>query len=92
MPALELAGYTSQASFLLNSGMTELLMRTPTDAAAYLPQANAVQRLVSPAEMGELFKVIGLEGRQRAAGRICARGSAAFSFKPSLRQREAIRC
>jgi SAM-dependent MidA family methyltransferase len=58
---LTLAGYTSQASFLLNSGLTELLMRTPpTDAAAWLPQANAVQRLVSPAEMGELFKVIGL--------------------------------
>jgi SAM-dependent MidA family methyltransferase len=58
---LELAGYTSQASFLLNSGLTELLMQTPpSDAAAYLPQANAVQRLVSPAEMGELFKVIGL--------------------------------
>ncbi|MHB1143583.1 MAG: class I SAM-dependent methyltransferase [Thiobacillus sp.] len=57
---LELAGYTSQASFLLNSGLTELLMQTPpSDAAAYLPQANAVQRLVSPAEMGELFKVIG---------------------------------
>jgi SAM-dependent MidA family methyltransferase len=57
---LELAGYTSQASFLLNSGLTELLMQTPPgDAAAYLPQANAVQRLVSPAEMGELFKAIG---------------------------------
>ena len=58
---LALAGYTSQASFLLNSGLTELLMQTPpADAAAYLPQANAVQRLVSPAEMGELFKVIAL--------------------------------
>jgi SAM-dependent MidA family methyltransferase len=58
---LELAGYTSQASFLLNSGLTELLMQTPpADAAAYLPQANAVQRLVSPAEMGELFKVIAM--------------------------------
>src|SRR5512139_2098201 len=58
---LALVGYTSQASFLLNSGLTELLMQTPpADAAAYLPQANAVQRLVSPAEMGELFKVIGL--------------------------------
>jgi SAM-dependent MidA family methyltransferase len=57
---LELAGYTSQANFLLNSGLTELLLQTsPVDAAAYLPQANAVQRLVSPAEMGELFKVIG---------------------------------
>jgi SAM-dependent MidA family methyltransferase len=58
---LTLAGFTSQAGFLLNSGLTELLMQTPpTDAAAYLPQANAVQRLVSPAEMGELFKVVGL--------------------------------
>ncbi len=57
---LELAGYASQANFLLGSGLAELLMQTPpTDAAAYLPQANAVQRLVSPAEMGELFKVIG---------------------------------
>jgi SAM-dependent MidA family methyltransferase len=31
---------------------------SPTDAAAYLPQANAVQRLVSPAEMGDLFKAM----------------------------------
>lgn len=57
---LELAGYVGQAGFLLASGLTELLLQTPpTDTAAYLPQANAVQRLVSPAEMGELFKVIG---------------------------------
>lgn len=56
---LALAGYTSQASFLMNAGITELLKQTPPDnAAAYLPRANAVQRLVSPAEMGELFKVI----------------------------------
>lgn len=56
-----LAGYTSQASFLLNSGLTDLLGEiSPGDASAYLPQANAVQRLVSPAEMGELFKVMAL--------------------------------
>ncbi len=56
---LKLAGYTSQASFLMNSGITDFLAQTaPDHAAAYLPQANAVQRLVSPAEMGELFKVI----------------------------------
>lgn len=56
---LQLAGYTSQASFLMHAGITELLMQTPPDnAAAYLPQANAVQRLISSAEMGELFKVI----------------------------------
>jgi SAM-dependent MidA family methyltransferase len=56
-----LAGYATQANFLLNSGLTELLAQTSAeDAAAWLPQANAVQRLVSPAEMGELFKVIAL--------------------------------
>jgi SAM-dependent MidA family methyltransferase len=58
---LTLAGYTTQASFLLASGLPDLLLQTPPDdVAAYLPQANSVQRLVSPAEMGELFKVIGL--------------------------------
>ena len=44
-----------------DSVLAELLMDvSPADAAAYLPQANAVQRLVSPAEMGELFKAIAL--------------------------------
>ncbi|OZA26964.1 MAG: hypothetical protein B7X93_10010 [Hydrogenophilales bacterium 17-61-9] len=56
---LELAGYASQANFLINAGLTDVLMQiSPSDAAAYLPQANAVQRLVSPAEMGDLFKAI----------------------------------
>ena len=49
----------SQAAFLLGAGIGELLLRTdPADAMRYLPQANAVQKLVSPAEMGELFKVL----------------------------------
>jgi SAM-dependent MidA family methyltransferase len=34
------------------------MQTAPADATAYLPQANAVQRLVSPAEMGDLFKVM----------------------------------
>jgi SAM-dependent MidA family methyltransferase len=56
-----LAGYTTQAQFLLNCGITELLAQTPAeDTADYLPRAAAVQKLVSPAEMGELFKVIAL--------------------------------
>ncbi len=56
---LELAGYTSQANFLISCGITDLLARTPPDEPArYLPMANAVQRLLSPAEMGELFKAI----------------------------------
>jgi SAM-dependent MidA family methyltransferase len=56
---LDLAGYTSQAQFLMNAGILELLAATPPeDAAAYLPLSNAVQRLLSPAEMGELVKAI----------------------------------
>lgn len=58
---LDLLGYTSQAAFLLDGGIGELLLRTPPDdARRYLPQANAVQKLISPAEMGELFKVLAL--------------------------------
>ena len=56
---LEVLGYMSQASFLLAAGIGELLMQTdPEDALRYLPQSKAVQKLVSPAEMGELFKVL----------------------------------
>lgn len=56
---LELLGYASQAGFLMAAGIGELLLRTsPDDAMRYLPQANAVQKLISPAEMGELFKVL----------------------------------
>lgn len=56
---LSVAGFASQARFLMNAGITELLMELdPTDARAFLPHANAVQKLLSEAEMGELFKVI----------------------------------
>jgi SAM-dependent MidA family methyltransferase len=56
---LDLLGYMSQAAFLLDAGIGDLLLRTPpTDQRSYLPQANAVQKLISPAEMGELFKVL----------------------------------
>jgi len=56
---LEVLGYTSQAGFLLGCGIADLLLRTdPEDAVRYLPQSKAVHKLVSPAEMGELFKVL----------------------------------
>jgi len=56
---LEVAGYTSQAQFLVNCGITEVMSRTPAeDGARFLPLANQANRLMSPAEMGELFKVI----------------------------------
>jgi SAM-dependent MidA family methyltransferase len=58
---LDFLGYTTQASFLFNCGITKVLERTPaTDTTHYLPLANAAQKLISPAEMGELFKVIAL--------------------------------
>ncbi|MBZ0093430.1 MAG: SAM-dependent methyltransferase [Sulfuricellaceae bacterium] len=56
---LDLLGYTSQAHFLLNCGLTDLLGQVGAeDAAAYLPLANQAQALLSPAEMGDLFKAI----------------------------------
>jgi SAM-dependent MidA family methyltransferase len=56
---LELLGYTTQAHFLINCGITEILAQTPADhTGEYLPLSNQLQKLVSPAEMGELFKVI----------------------------------
>jgi len=52
---LDVLGYTSQARFLLNCGLVERLEDNPS------PQrANAMHRLVSEAEMGELFKVLAL--------------------------------
>ena len=58
---LEFLGYTTQASFLLNCGLAEVLARIPVeDTLRYLPQAQAAQKLISPAEMGELFKVVAL--------------------------------
>lgn len=56
---LQLTGYTTQAQFLINCGITELLSAvSPADMAAYLPLASQAQKLLSPSEMGELFKVI----------------------------------
>lgn len=58
---LELLGYTTQANFLINCGITEILARTSAENVMdYLPLANQLQKLASPAEMGELFKVIAL--------------------------------
>lgn len=56
---LELLGYTSQAFFLINCGITDLIGETsPENLRDYLPLSAQLQKLTSPAEMGELFKVI----------------------------------
>ncbi|MDG1096932.1 MAG: SAM-dependent methyltransferase [Methylophilaceae bacterium] len=56
---LSLHGYCNQAQFLMSCGILDLLGAvSPDDAAVYMPMAAAVQKLLSPAEMGDLFKVI----------------------------------
>jgi SAM-dependent MidA family methyltransferase len=56
---LHVAGFATQASFLLGCGILDLLARAgPPDSTDYLRAAVAVQRLTSAAEMGELFKVL----------------------------------
>jgi SAM-dependent MidA family methyltransferase len=58
---LTLLGYTTQAAFLLNCGLTEALARLQAaDPQRWPALASAAQTLLSPAEMGELFKVIAL--------------------------------
>lgn len=67
---LELTGYTSQAFFLINCGITALLQDTsPENLRDYLPLSAQLQKLTSPAEMGELFKVIAL--RKNMASPLC---------------------
>ena len=58
---LDVLGYTSQARFLLNAGLPDILAAYAPTSPRLLAQANgAVQKLISEAEMGELFKVIAL--------------------------------
>jgi SAM-dependent MidA family methyltransferase len=56
---LRVAGYTSLAAFLVGAGILDRLAEVADPASApYVREAAAVQRLLSPAEMGELFKVM----------------------------------
>ena len=70
---LDVLGYTTQANFLINCGVAELLLEergarngiasdgaAETAATANLLARGAVNVLISPNEMGELFKVIAL--------------------------------
>lgn len=58
---LHLYGYTTQAYFLINGGITDLLAETDAENICdYLPLSAQLQKLTSPAEMGELFKIIAL--------------------------------
>jgi SAM-dependent MidA family methyltransferase len=56
---LELDGYTHQAAFLLNCGITDF-MTGNEDPRMRLVLSRQIQRLTMPGEMGEAFKVMGL--------------------------------
>lgn len=56
---LSLEGYVSQGQYLLDAGLLpQLAQIDPNDLPRYVPAAAAAQKLLSPAEMGELFKAI----------------------------------
>ncbi len=55
---LDLLGYAGQGQFLLNCGILERLAELPNDSPDYVRAAGAVNKLLLPHEMGELFKVI----------------------------------
>jgi SAM-dependent MidA family methyltransferase len=56
---LDVLGYATQAQFLVNCGITDVLGEANIENALhYAPLAAEANRLLSPAEMGELFKVL----------------------------------
>jgi len=58
---LEVAGFTAQAPFLVGCGILDALAATGApESPAYVRAAAAVQKLLAPSEMGELFKVLAL--------------------------------
>ena len=56
-----LAGYTTQAYFLMGTGLDELVAASdPTDILPHMNLVQEVKRLTLPSAMGERFKVLGL--------------------------------
>jgi SAM-dependent MidA family methyltransferase len=58
---LAVAGFAAQAPFLMGCGILDALAAVGApESVRYIEAAAAVQKLLSPAEMGELFKVLAL--------------------------------
>ncbi|HEY5762619.1 MAG TPA: SAM-dependent methyltransferase [Rhodocyclaceae bacterium] len=72
---LAIAGYTAQAPFLMNCGILDALATVDASSLDGIRARSAVQKLLSPAEMGELFKVIALT-RGLSDGSTATAGSA----------------
>lgn len=58
---LELAGYCSQASFLLGNGLQQALAEPAESERVQRRRNDEARKLALPGEMGERFKVIGLQ-------------------------------
>jgi len=57
---LQVAGYNTQAMFLLANGLETMLQSVGVDDPEFLQLARQVKTLTMPGEMGELFKVMAL--------------------------------
>ncbi len=58
---LDLIGFCNQAQFLINCGITDLIAEhNMGNGLSGTNQASKLNKLLSPAEMGELFKVLAL--------------------------------
>ncbi len=58
--ALEVAGFATQAAFLLGAGIQSYIAEAAGDAIEYARRAGEARRLLLPGEMGEAFKVMAL--------------------------------
>ena len=57
----DVLGFTTQAYFLISCGLAVMVSAgDPTMTLSRLQSTSAVHRLISPAEMGELFKVLAI--------------------------------
>ena len=57
----DVAGYTTQAYFLLGSGLEHLVAASdPNDVETHMTLVQGIKKLTLPTEMGERFKVLGL--------------------------------
>jgi SAM-dependent MidA family methyltransferase len=60
---LELAGYTSQANFLLGCGLDRLLAEAGADPASLFRLTAGAKQLILPSAMGERFQAMALTKR-----------------------------
>lgn len=68
LPGMAVAGYTTQAAFLLDLGIEQMLNDDQSGQRAHAKLRAGVQRLLNPNDMGERFKVIGCAKNYTAFG------------------------